>query len=706
MRYMEIRQHMRRSISLLSSFATALAVVLAGLVSAGQPTSVLAALGAPPSKGATGPAYAITGQSALPFFPETGFAIANAQFADYFAKRGGLRTFGYPVSNGFLFLGTTVQFFQRQVMQIRPDGSVGTLNIMDADLMPYTRINGSEFPAADPDVLDNAPDPGSPGYAVRILQFIGDHTPDIWSGLPVNFRQTFLNTVRYEEVFPDRSMGPAIMPSINLELWGIPTSQPAFDPSNSGFVYLRFQRGIMHFDAATGTTQGLLLADYLKAILTGENLPSDLEAQAQTSRFYRQYDPSRPQALARPNAILGTDLTGAFVPAAAAAPAPVAAPPPQPPVAPVPAQFQRLYAGLDTELKQFAATLHRQPIQPYTSLTFGAELSAANCNQGAKLLDPASMDMVRLQLDALRKMGVQGVTHCVHYPLLYSSYPNSDKYLAFYKAVAGEIRQRGMKHAIDLQVIFSGSSFSNLTVDFSDLTFDNYADRKTQMAQTIVDEIKPDYLSLGGEPDTEARLTGLHELNDPVKHTEFLQKVLTKLTRKTTKIGAGSGTWVSPQFARNYAANTSIDFIDIHVYPIGDVIVRNTLQIADIARQYNKKIVIFEAWLYKTAAGESANNMAANETVFARDVYSFWQPLDQQFLENIVAFANLKQVEYISPFWSSYFFAYVDHDSTDVARSSSAQLVGNAGRAAQRNMEAGILTRTGEAYRNLIQGNR
>jgi len=92
-------------------------------------------------------------QADLPYFPETGYRLANPKFADYFAKRGGLRTFGYPVSRGFKFLGTDVQFFQRQIMQLRPDGAVGTLNILDADLMPYTRINGSVFPASSPAVI-------------------------------------------------------------------------------------------------------------------------------------------------------------------------------------------------------------------------------------------------------------------------------------------------------------------------------------------------------------------------------------------------------------------------------------------------------------------------------------------------------------------------------------------------------------------------
>ena len=56
---------------------------------------------------------------ALPFFVETGFRIANERFADYFNKCGGLRTFGYPVSRAFQFLGTEVQFFQRHVMPAR-----------------------------------------------------------------------------------------------------------------------------------------------------------------------------------------------------------------------------------------------------------------------------------------------------------------------------------------------------------------------------------------------------------------------------------------------------------------------------------------------------------------------------------------------------------------------------------------------------------
>ena len=42
----------------------------------------------------------------------------------------------------------------------------------------------------------------------------------------------------------------------------------------------------MHYDDACKCTQGLLLADYLKALLSGENLPADLAAQASGSPLY------------------------------------------------------------------------------------------------------------------------------------------------------------------------------------------------------------------------------------------------------------------------------------------------------------------------------------------------------------------------------------------------------------------------------------
>ncbi len=70
-----------------------------------------------------------------------------------------------------------------------------------------------------------------------------------------------------------------------LELWGFPTSQPARDPNNHNFIYQRFQRGILHYDATSGVTRGILLGDAFKSVLTGQNLPTDTAQELRHSPF-------------------------------------------------------------------------------------------------------------------------------------------------------------------------------------------------------------------------------------------------------------------------------------------------------------------------------------------------------------------------------------------------------------------------------------
>jgi hypothetical protein len=240
------------------------------------------------------------------FFSQTGYRIDNNAFWDFFQHRGNVRTFGYPVSRTFLLDGFQVQIFQRLVLQLQPDGSVGTLNLLDQGLMPYTRINGSTFPAPDPAVTSATP-PATDLDAV--LNFVRTTAPDTFEGEPVNFGTTFFSTVTAADA-PDAD--PGLLPGFDLQIWGAPTSNPARDPANNNFIYQRFQRGIMHYDKGCGCTQGLLLADYLKSILTGQNLPPDLDAQARTSKYYKQYSPGSPNSIARPAELPNSNLTDAF----------------------------------------------------------------------------------------------------------------------------------------------------------------------------------------------------------------------------------------------------------------------------------------------------------------------------------------------------------------------------------------------------------
>jgi len=63
------------------------------------------------------------------FFAQTGFRIDSDAFWNFFQQRGNVRTFGYPVSRTFTLDGFQVQIFQREIMQLQPDGGVQACSI-------------------------------------------------------------------------------------------------------------------------------------------------------------------------------------------------------------------------------------------------------------------------------------------------------------------------------------------------------------------------------------------------------------------------------------------------------------------------------------------------------------------------------------------------------------------------------------------------
>ena len=259
----------------------------------------------------------VTAQPAGPamdpgFFPATGYRVSSPPLLDYFLHHGGVRTFGYPISNEFPLLGKRVQLFQRQMLQLDSDSSVTSANILDPAVLPITHIDGLSLPGPDPDVVGSAPSPDAPDYVTQALAYINVYVPDTWNGLQVNFQTTFLNSVSCTDAFGADDCDPSMLPAFDLQIWGLPTSLPTSDPLNSDFVYQRFQRGIMHFSRTTGMTQGLLLGDWLKRVMIGVDLSPDLNSEVRQSRFFAQFAPSRPLALDRPAELPDSSLAQAF----------------------------------------------------------------------------------------------------------------------------------------------------------------------------------------------------------------------------------------------------------------------------------------------------------------------------------------------------------------------------------------------------------
>jgi hypothetical protein len=227
------------------------------------------------------------------YYAQTGFRVDD-QMVNFFQSRGAVDTFGYPVSRVFTFLGCPVQMFQRLIIQMCGGQGPALINLLDPEIFPYTRVNGSVFPSPDDQLKAQTPAVGTPEYA-NIISFIQTVTPDQFSGQPVNFWQTF------------QARG-------GLEVLGAPISKPQPDPSNANFIYMRFQRVILHYRQGIGT-EPLLLADYLKQIMLGPNapnLPQDLQQQASGSKFYAQYCRGGTRWICRPDQLPGTDLTFAF----------------------------------------------------------------------------------------------------------------------------------------------------------------------------------------------------------------------------------------------------------------------------------------------------------------------------------------------------------------------------------------------------------
>ena len=246
-------------------------------------------------------------------FQETGFCITNSAFAEYFRVRGGYRILGYPVSRSFTLEGFEVQFFQRVVLQLQGT-SVNRLNLLDPNVMPMMRVNQSTFPGPDSSIASQAPQTSSPTYARDVVEFIRKVSPNTFNGQPVRFFDTFNNTVPVDIAFAGTTPNPDLLTLLNLEIWGLPTSNPQADPANGGFIYQRYQRGIMHFDASCNCTQGILVGEYFKSVMTGKSLPPDLADDMRSSRYFNQYNPSNVNWINRPGDLPNTNFTGAFEP--------------------------------------------------------------------------------------------------------------------------------------------------------------------------------------------------------------------------------------------------------------------------------------------------------------------------------------------------------------------------------------------------------
>ncbi len=376
-----------------------------------------------------------------------------------------------------------------------------------------------------------------------------------------------------------------------------------------------------------------------------------------------------------------------------------------------PAEFSTLYEELSTNLSKRENELRADWNGSHAPVIYAATLLSASSNNGSKLLDPTFRSGNSLILNRLATLGVQGIVLQINYPLLTSNF-NADApaYLKAYKEISAEIRSLGLKVIVEHNVLLPGYALLDPTSYYSTLNKNRFRQENYAEVRNIIEQVNPDYLSLATEPGTfESALQLQMSTADWYAYVAgIVNQVPVDLPDCTTKLGAGSSTWETPDFITNFASIEGLDFIDIHSYPLTNN-VTDYLKLLEtwpeLVRAINPSLEIIssEAWLYKAQASELGGD-PTNPAFLARDVYSFWKLLDSQFLNVLTITAHNNDYAIIAPFWSTYFFAYLDFNDPSLSGLIPIEIMDRAFSASYQAIQDGQTTSLGDHCKELIGG--
>jgi len=364
----------------------------------------------------------------------------------------------------------------------------------------------------------------------------------------------------------------------------------------------------------------------------------------------------------------------------------------------VPYRYQALYHELHSKLRSLKAAIESIGKEKRFDTAFGVELLVANSNRGEILLKERVFQATALTLDRLKDLGVRGVALSIQYPILTRSFPRSIEYRDFYRRVSREVRRRGFALIVEIGTMFREPEFSSIRVDYRGLTMARFNSGLREMAQTIIEDLQPDYLTLLTEPDTQEQNTGLEFSVSSFAAT--IRSLAEGLTHQGVRLGAGAGTWDDIKYFKALAVIPELDYLDLHIYPIQrDLVVDRVIRAARIAQNSHKSVSIGEAWLQKVSGRELGSISPVN--AFARDVYSFWQPLDEMFLEVIVNLCSRIDAEFCSFFWMKYLYGYLEYNA-GTKNLKPQELITKIDRVAGRRILANTPSGTGNTFKSLV----
>ncbi len=373
-----------------------------------------------------------------------------------------------------------------------------------------------------------------------------------------------------------------------------------------------------------------------------------------------------------------------------------------------PAVYQDLYSQLGGDIGDFQAAIAADWNGSTSPVTFAGQLTAANCNNGPGLLQPASFALVESEILLLKAIGAKAVSVEVSFPMLDPSFfaaigqPGYEsQFETFYANVASAIRSQGMKVIVESQSMIPSGLQSTWGAGLQDYyasltTFQAYQAARARTVGIVAQTMQPDYFVLQEEPDTEANQSGQSAAGTVSGSTSMLDGSIVAARAANVsgmRIGAGIGSWLqayqlfADSFTRQRCGQTvggqaqpciaqPLDFLDMHLFPIMEHTLtcspppsskpcsapnfwENALAIVGTANAGGVPMTISQAWLRKARDDEWPPVGGLGDVQEAREAYDFWEPLDLSFLHAVHDLAEYGRMLFVVPFNTQSYSGYL-----------------------------------------------
>ena len=388
-----------------------------------------------------------------------------------------------------------------------------------------------------------------------------------------------------------------------------------------------------------------------------------------------------------------------------------------------PAAQASLYALEASDINAFSSGVAAQcPTNPSATTRVDIELLQANSNALVTSLSGASVAQAQAMAGNAVAFAVQvrkllpGVGFMLNplYPVLVQNQANaptwwstSTKYpifSAYYAALAQGLGQNGIPYDVETNIVFpaySGQGYSSVSIAQLEAG-------EGEQASNVLTLMSPQHLNLASEPLTLSENTGQASLNTVSGFQSFVSAIRNAVVvpgGSTTLLGAGSADWSSTSFLTALESVSGLQYYDMHLYP-PDVLTSPGGGIAQVnaisPNVTGKPGVITETWDEKDAGNAGSYGAANAQLLEQQNVYSFWYPLDAQYITSMVRLARCQNISVVS-FWYEYeLFAYLDYASASTMTPQAAQsAISSAGTQAAF---AGTLSPSGAALYTAITG--